>query len=153
MTVLQLFSSTGIIFVYLQKICGESDFDYWQKGGMDVKNILRVLFVGVVCATTAAIVLRLKPEPQQEINPPVSAATPSGEEVFNSEIITQEQECLLIAEGDYLNLYEIGDTTSLKKSERLDFTLFPDDDVTQLEKGMIFSTIEEAYEMMENFVN
>ena len=81
---------------------------------------------------------------------------PLGEELEAGEVfkssVADEEEYLLIAEKDYLNLYEIGDKKTLKKSERINTALFPEEDITNLIKGIEYKSSDDAFAAMENFV-
>ncbi len=83
--------------------------------------------------------------PDAETAPP---KTVSGENIAEPAI-----EYLIIAENNYLNLYLVDENLSLKCSERLDLNLLPVEDASMLANGVCFKTIEDAYTMMESYIN
>ena len=64
-----------------------------------------------------------------------------------------DESWVLIAEGEYLNLYHINEGKSLKNSELIDISVFPMSDAAELKKGIKFDTISDAYTVMEGFIN
>ncbi len=75
--------------------------------------------------------------------------------VESKEVSSQENMDLYILtlEGERLNLYLGIDKTAPFESEIVRKEVFPKDDVTRLERGMVFKNKEEAYSAMENFIN
>lgn len=112
-----------------------------------IVTMLLALFVIV-----AALVFAIKyNDKKRNKNPPQNDDKNLGE-VFKPDIADEEEKYLLIAEEEYLNLYQIGEETALKKSERINTRLFPESDITNLAAGIEFGTSEEAFAAMENFV-
>ncbi len=100
----------------------------------------------------AALVFAIKySDKKRNENPPLNNDKNLGE-VFKPDIASEEEKYLLIAEEEYLNLYQIGEKTALKKSERINTRLFPEGDITNLSAGIEYKTPEEAFAAMENFV-
>ena len=83
--------------------------------------------------------------------PPFGEEIKAGE-VFKSSLAQEEEGYLLIAEKEYLNLYQIGEKKTLKKSERINTALFPEEDITSLIKGIEYKSSDDAFAAMENFV-
>lgn len=113
-----------------------------------MKGIQRVLFsLSVVliastgCASEKNIAENLPESPQSPQNTVISSS--NGE---------RKERYLLIAEEEYLNLYKLDGRATLKKSEQVNFKLFPEADVRSLEEGVEYETPQEAFAAMENFV-
>ncbi len=117
-----------------------------------MNKLFNTVFVMLVVMSVAAVMLRISQRNNNSLENVEPINTQSPEEV-SSTIIYEEEEYLLIAEEGYLNLYESGEKPSLKKSERINFALFPPEDVIELKSGLTFKTVSEAYEAMESFVN
>ena len=76
-----------------------------------------------------------------------------GREAYSYVNNEQREYFFLVAEGRYLNLYNMGTEKSLRTSERIDLSVFPESDAGTLQKGIKFDTIDEAYSVMESFIN
>ncbi len=112
-----------------------------------IVTMLLALFVIV-----AALVFAIKySDKKRNENPSLNDDKNLGE-VFKPDIADVEEKYLLIAEDEYLNLYQIGEKTALKKSERINTALFPEADIKNLTDGIQYKSSDEAFAAMENFV-
>lgn len=117
---------------------------------MNKVKVLSLVIAGVVLVM-ALIILFADNRNQKE--PFAEEPNPLPQEVSKETFVNEQEIFLLIAEDNYLNLYNSDTNGVLKKSEQIDFNLFPDSDVEELRKGKTFYSETEAYEMMENFVD
>ncbi|MBQ7794127.1 MAG: hypothetical protein IJ366_06345 [Clostridia bacterium] len=104
----------------------------------------------LICALLAAIIFLNGKSTEA---PPPAHNAPTPQTVFGETEAEPLEEYMLIAEKGYLNLYQKGDSSAPKHSERLDPSLLPASDIKELENGMSFSSAEEAYRAMESFIN
>lgn len=111
-----------------------------------VKFITAAVFV-LIAAIVVAVTIRFTND-KKEVVPDTELA---GETSAEATVI-EEEKFLLIAEDNYLNLYNADTDGALKKSERLNPSIFPDVDIAELRQGIVFDSEMEAYEMMENFI-
>ena len=85
------------------------------------------------------------------------AAVEAPQEVEEESVVAAtevvDESWFLVAEEGYLNLYHINDKKRLKNSEPVDMSVFPLSDVAELEKGIKFDTVSDAYTVMEGFIN
>ncbi|MBS7298819.1 MAG: hypothetical protein KIG65_07025 [Eubacteriales bacterium] len=109
--------------------------------------LLTIIVVGVMM-----IISMLNDEIENRL-PSEDKNTQSLPRQVNSTVTSEEETFLLIAEDDYLNLYNTDRNGPLRISEKIDFKIFPADDVYELRKGITFASEIEAYKMMENFIN
>ncbi|MEE0944734.1 MAG: hypothetical protein UIM24_04720 [Clostridia bacterium] len=110
---------------------------------------LTIIVVGaVVFAVSMAITENEIPK-----EPFARNANPEPTEVVKDTLLEEGETFLLIAEDSYLNLYNSDINGALKKSEQINFSLFPAEDIAELRKGKTFQSELEAYAAMEDFVN
>ncbi|MBQ8636815.1 MAG: hypothetical protein IJ423_02325 [Clostridia bacterium] len=117
---------------------------------MNKVKVLSLVIAGVVLLTALIILLG---ENKNHKEPFAEKPNPLPQEVSKKTFVDEQEIFLLIAEDNYLNLYNSDTNGVLKKSEQIDFNLFPAEDVEELREGKTFYSETEAYEMMENFVN
>ncbi len=121
--------------------------------GEKIMNRVRAIplvIAGVLLIMALVILLREGNNPDEPFS---EKPNPLPQEVSKETYIEEQEIFLLIAEENYLNLYNSDTNGVLKKSEQIDFNLFPADDVEELRKGKTFQSETEAYEMMENFID
>lgn len=116
-------------------------------------NRFKVLFLSliVIFAVVFAISISIT-ENDIPVEPFSENAQNEPTEVAKDTLVEDER-YLLIAEDSYLNLYNSDRNGALKKSEQINFSLFPEEDIAELRKGKTFASETEAYEEMENFIN
>lgn len=113
-----------------------------------VKFIIAAVFV-LIAAIVLAVTIRFTND-KKEVVP--DADTELAGETSAEATVIEAEKFLLIAEDNYLNLYNADTDGALKKSERLNPSIFPDVDIAELRRGIVFDSEMEAYEMMENFI-
>ncbi|MDO4618164.1 MAG: hypothetical protein Q4B31_01410 [Clostridia bacterium] len=82
-----------------------------------------------------------------------NTAFPNNDKKEQKKTEERREEYVLIAEKGRLNLYAGSINGAPFESEPIENYAFPEEDIRLLEKGMRFDTIEQAYIVMENFVN
>ncbi len=113
-----------------------------------IKATLLLLFV-----VSVTLLLFLCFSKRREPSAPIAEKNPPPEAVSGDVIASAIEEYLLIAEDNYLNLYHIGESPSLKHSEYFNKFLLPKADILLLSDGIRFQSLKKAYEAMESFVN
>lgn len=120
-----------------------------MKGCHSMKRIAVLILASFAVLSLIVFVIKYNDKKDNE-KPPFDNEINAGE-VFKTEI-ADEEGYLLIAEKEYLNLYKIGEKKTLKKSERINTALFPEEDITNLIKGIEYNSSDDAFAAMENFV-
>lgn len=115
-----------------------------------MKRIVTMLLALFVIVSALVFAIKYSDNKRNE-NLPLNDDENLGE-VFKPDIADEGNKYLLIAEEEYLNLYQIGKNTALKKSERINTALFPEEDITNLTKGIEYTSSDDAFAAMENFV-
>ena len=113
-------------------------------------KLITVVVLALAGLVVAAVTIRFIND-KKEIEPDTGTEL-VGEASAETTAIEQEK-FLLIAEENYLNLYSAETNGALKKSEKLNPSIFPDSDIAELKRGIVFDSEMEAYEMMENYID
>lgn len=115
-----------------------------------IKSLLPIILLAVLLIITVFIFVN---GGKTENKPYMNKQESIPEQVSSNTTSEEIGGFLLIAEENHLNLYEDNKNGGLKKSEYIDFSIFPSKDVEELRQGITFDKVSDAYAMMENYVN
>ena len=116
-------------------------------------NRFKVLFLSLIVILAVVFAVSVSITENEMPSEPFSENAQNKPTEVAKDTLVEEEKYLLIAEDGYLNLYNSDRKGSLKKSEQINFSLFPKEDIAELRKGKTFASETEAYEEMENFIN
>ncbi len=118
-----------------------------------MNRYIKVILLLSILLSAILICMLFSQSKEKQSPAPISDTNPPPEAVSGDITASALDEYLLIAEGEYLNLYFMDGEPSLKHSEHFDSFLLPSGDIAILSQGIKFQSIEKAYEVMEGFIN